>query len=238
LRAKEFLSRKGINFEAVDVLNDAGGRERLLKLGVRNVPVVAKGEQFVFGQNLEDVAEFVGLQGTGHTPLAPNELIAKWINVLRIAQSVIRQIPDDKLSERVIPNRDRAIRLLAHHVFRIGEAFLETATENASYAIQHANVPPAEGTCTTGPQIAEYGDKVIARLEAWWSQLSDKTCNQQLPTYYGPQPMHQLLERSTWHSAQHARQLAAVLERYGIEPNRRPTPQDLAGLPLPERLWE
>jgi hypothetical protein len=50
--------------------------------------------------------------------------------------------------------------------------------------------------------------------------------------------MHQLLERSTWHSAQHARQLAAVLERYGIEPNRRPTPQDLAGLPLPERLWE
>ena len=36
------------------------GRERLLKFGVRNVPVVAKGDQFVFGQNLEDVAEFVG----------------------------------------------------------------------------------------------------------------------------------------------------------------------------------
>jgi len=59
-RAKEFLSRKKIDFVAIDVLNDPQGRERLLKLGVANVPVVAKGEQFVFGQNLEDVAEFVG----------------------------------------------------------------------------------------------------------------------------------------------------------------------------------
>ena len=49
-------------------------------LGVRNVPVVAKGEQYVFGQNLEDVAEFVGLQGTGHTPLPPPELrIRRWM---------------------------------------------------------------------------------------------------------------------------------------------------------------
>jgi hypothetical protein len=29
-----------------------------------------------------------------------------------------------------------------------------------------------------------------------------------------------------------------VLERYGVEPARRLTPQDLAGLPLPERLFE
>jgi hypothetical protein len=50
--------------------------------------------------------------------------------------------------------------------------------------------------------------------------------------------MHMLLERSTWHSAQHSRQLIAVLERFGIEPDGRLTPQDLAGLPLPERLWE
>jgi hypothetical protein len=209
-----------------------------LKFGVRNVPVIAKGESFVFGQNLEDVAEFVGLQGTGHTPLPPDELVAKWLNVLRAAQRLVRQIPDDKMSERVIPNRDRAIRLLTHHVFRIGEAFLETAIDNADYAIQAANVPPAEGTFTSGPQVAEYGESVIARIDAWWKALDDKSGQQKLPTFYGPQPLHQLLERSTWHSAQHARQLAAVLERYGIQPDRALTPQELAGLPLPERLWE
>ncbi|MGZ8156261.1 MAG: glutaredoxin domain-containing protein [Burkholderiales bacterium] len=238
MRAKEFLSRKGIDFEAVDVLNDQGGRERLLKLGVRNVPVVAKGDQFVFGQNLEDVAEFVGLQGTGHKPLPPDELVRKWANVLRAAQRYLRQMPNDKLGERVIPNRDRPIRLLAHHVFRIGEAFLESAEDGVEYAVQQANVPPKEGTCTSGREIADYGEKVIARLEAWWTGLADKTCTSKMGTFYGPQPLHQLLERSAWHSAQHVRQLVALLERYGIEPDRRLTPDELAGLPLPERLWE
>jgi hypothetical protein len=222
----------------VDVLNDASGRERLLKLGVRNVPVVAKGDQFVFGQNLEEVAEFVGLQGTGHTPLPPDQLVEKWIHVLRAAQRYVRQLPDNAMNERVIPNRDRPIRLLAHHVFRIGEAFLESATGGVEYSIQHATIPPAEGTCTTGLEIAQYGEQVIQRLEAWWARLEDKSCSEKLRTFFGPQPMHQLLERSTWHSAQHARQLTAVLERYDIEPDRRLTSDDLRGLPLPERLWE
>ena len=205
---------------------------------MRNVPIVARGESFVFGANLEDVAEFVGLQGTGHTPLPPDVLVARWLDVLRGAQRLVRQMPDDKMNERVIPNRDRAIRLLTHHVFRIGEAFLETAIDNADYAIQAANVPPAEGTFTKGTEVAEYGEKVIGRIDAWWKQLPDKSGQQKLPTFYGPQPLHQLLERSTWHSAQHARQLAAVLERYGIQPDRPLTPEQLAGLPLPERLWE
>jgi hypothetical protein len=222
----------------VDVLNDQGGRERLLELGVRNVPVVAKGEQFVFGQNLEDVAEFVGLQGTGHKPLPPDELVRKWTNVLRAAQRYVRQLPNEKLEERVIPNRDRSIRLLSHHVFRIGEAFLESVNDGVEYAIQHANVPPKEGTYTNGREIATYGEEVTARLEAWWSGLADSSCTQKLKTFYGPQPLHQVLERSSWHSAQHARQLVALLERYGIEPDRRLTTEDLAGLPLPERLWD
>lgn len=220
------------------MLNDAQGRERLLKFGVRNVPVVAKGKQFVFGQNLEDVAEFVGLQGTGHTPLPPAELLRKWIIVLRAVQRYMRQMPAERLNERVIDNRDRSIRLMGHHVIRIGEAYLETVIDGVEYWIQHANVPPKDGTFTSGGEFARYGDDVIARLQQWWDGLADKTCQQNLKTYYGMQPMHQLFERSTWHSAQHARQLVAVLDRFGIEADGRLTKEDLAGLPLPERLWE
>jgi hypothetical protein len=220
------------------VLNDAGGRDKLLALGVRNVPVVAKGSAYVFGQNLEDVAEFVGLQGTGHTPLPPEQLITKWVHVLRAVQRYLRQIPDDRINERVIPNRDRSLRLMGHHVFRIGEAFLETAVDGVEYAVQLANIPPADGTFMTGEEIARYGETVIARLQQWWDGLGDKSCRQKVQTFFGMQPIYMLYERSTWHSAQHARQLAAVLERFGIEPNGRLTAEDLAGLPLPERLWE
>ena len=70
----------------------------MLAFGVRNVPVVARGDQFVFGQNLEDVAEFVGLQGTGHTPVPPEQLIGKWLIVLEALQRYIRQFPEARIA--------------------------------------------------------------------------------------------------------------------------------------------
>jgi len=219
-------------------LNDSTGQEQLLKLGARTVPVLAQGEQYIFCQNLEDVAEFVGLQGSGHTPLPPATLIMKWINVLRAAQRYIRQLPNERLVERAIDSRDRSIRLLSHHIFRIGEAFLETAIDDVEYWVDNANIPPEDGTFTIGEEIAGYGDTIIERLESWWTQLEDKSCQQKVKTFYGTPPMHQLFERSTWHSAQHTRQLIAVVERFGIEPHGRLTAEDLAGLPLPEGLWE
>jgi hypothetical protein len=220
------------------VVNDAGAQEQLLKLGVRTVPVLASGQQFIFCQNLDDVAEFVGLQGSGHTPLPPPALVAKWTNVLRAAQRYIRQFSTERLQERVIDNRDRSIRLMGHHIFRIGEAFLETAIDDVEYWVNNANVPPAEGTCMNGAEIAAYGENVLGRLQEWWTRLENKSCMQPVRTFYGTPPIHQLLERSTWHSAQHTRQLIAVLERFGIEPDGRLSSEDLAGLPLPEGLWE
>ena len=205
---------------------------------MQTVPVLAKGGQYIFCQNLEDVTEFVGVQGTGHTPLPPAMLVEKWITVLRAAQRYIRQIPNQRLSERAIDNRDRSIRLLSHHIFRIGEAFLETAIDDVEYWANNANVAPEDGSCTTGEQIAGYGDSIIERIENWWNRLDDKSCQQKVKTFYGTPAMHQLFERSTWHSAQHTRQMIAVLERFGIDPDRRLSADDLAGLPLPERIWD
>ena len=205
---------------------------------MRTVPVLASGDQYIFCQNLEDVAEFVGLQGSGHTALPPTVLMTKWTTVLGAAQRYIRQLPSDRLAERAIDNRDRSLRLLSHHIFRVAEAFLETAIDGVEYRTNNANIPPEDGTCTTGEEIAAYGDGIVARLEEWWSQLEDRSCQRPVKTFYGTPPMHQLFERSTWHSAQHTRQLMAVLERFGIEPQGRLTAEDLAGLPLPQGLWE
>ena len=127
---------------------------------------------------------------------------------------------------------------MSHPIFRIAEAFLSTAIDDVEYRVNNANVSPAEGTCTTGVEIVSYGDQMIARVEKWWDRLEDKSCQQNIKTFYGTPPMHQLFERSTWHSAQHTRQLIAVLDRFGIEPNGRLSTADLAGLPLPEGLWE
>ena len=225
------------------MLNDAAGRARLFALGVRNVPVIARGSQFVFAQNLEDVAEFLGVQGSGHQPLPPAQLMRKWILALRAAQRYLRQIPDHRMHERAIDNRDRTIRMVGHHVFRIGEAFLETVVDGVEYTVkliknEAGYRPLEEGTFMTGEAIARYGDTVIARLEQWWDELDDGSCQRKVKTYFGMQSIYMLYERSAWHSAQHARQLAAVLERFGIEPDGPLTVEDTAGLPLPEKIWE
>ena len=192
----------------------------------------------MFGQDLEAVAAFVGLNGTGHRPLTPDVLVNKWINILRAGQRYVRQMPTAQLNERAIENRDRSIRVLAHHTFRVAEAFLESVINGVEYSIELAEVAPRDGTCTNGNEIASYGDGIIARLQDWWTATPGESPQQPVQTYYGEQTCHQLLERSTWHTAQHVRQLIFILERYGIAPDRPLVAEDLAGLPLPQRLFE
>lgn len=225
-----------MDFILVDVLNDPAGREQLLRLGARSVPVIAKGDKFVFGQMLEDVAEFVGLAGTGQQKLSAAQLVSKYRVILDAAKRLIAQVPDQRLHERVIPNRDRTIRVLCHHMFRIPESFIQ-ACDGTEYTEQFHSLPPAADIQTVR-QIVTYAESVRAEFDAWWDRVEDKSCRKMLVTYFGPCPAHDLLERSTWHTAQHCRQLADVLTRFGIAPDRPLTPEQLAGLPLPERLYE
>ncbi|MCE9641683.1 MAG: DinB family protein [Betaproteobacteria bacterium] len=227
-----------MDFEAVDVLNDPGGRDRLLALGVRNLPVVARGKEYVMGQNLEDVAKFVGID-TGHKRLPPAEILEKWIVALKAAQRYMPQFPTARINESVVHNRERPARLLGHHVFCIVETYLTAVTQKIEYSPMNTNVPAEdENKYPTGADIARYGDGVITRLREWWEANKNISFEQLVPTSYGDQSLHEVFERSAWHSAQHVRQLADVLERWGIPPDGKLSAADLKGLPLPERIWE
>ncbi len=56
--------------------------------------------------------------------------------------------------------------------------------------------------------------------------------------YYGRQPVHGVLERSTWHSAQHIRQLALVLDEFGERGSAELRPDAYNGLPMPAGVWQ
>jgi hypothetical protein len=226
-----------LDFTVVDVLNDAGGREYLYeKYGLRKVPVLAKGDQYAFGQMLAPFAKFIGLDAKGIGGLSPAQLFEKYKTVFAAGERLTRQFPPEHFRERVIPNRERVIRTLCYHVFRIGESFLET-WNGAEYSVKIADNEPPD-SMQTGDDIARYGESVWRRYEDWWAGVDDRSLSKVLKTYYGDTPANMVFERVTWHSAQHCRQLAAVLERMGIQPDRPLTPEDLAGLPVPERLWE
>ena len=218
-------------------MNEPGARDRMLALGVRNIPLLVRGTEYVLGQVIEDVAKFVGVKFTRAEKLPPEELMRKWQLVLAAAQRYIRQFPAASLDERLIAARDQSIRHMGYHVFRIGDAFLATAVKGVEdWTTISMEMPPT--TVQTSDDVARYGDAVKQRLAEWWRAQADKSCSARVKHVTAEQSLADFLERQTWHSAQHVRQLAAVLEqRFGIAPDGPLSVEDLAGLPLPVGLW-
>src|SRR5436309_1406459 len=125
LRTKEFLTKSGVEYESINVHGNPAGMEELRKLGARSVPVVARGDQFVFAQAIGDVIKFLDLKVQMQERLSPDELVKKLELVLPAACRYVRQIPAEWL-DKPFRNRNRPIRVLCHHVFRIVEGFLES----------------------------------------------------------------------------------------------------------------
>ena len=236
LRTKEFLTKSGVDYESINVHGNPAGMEELRKLGARSVPIVARGGKFVFAQTLTDVIRFLDLKVKLQERLSPEELVAKLNIVLPAAARYVRQIPDAVLA-KPFRNRNRPIRLLAHHVFRIPEGFLESMQDGRELTYERIMEEPGPAI-RTSEDIARFGEGVLARFNTWWKALPDKSCERPMSTYFGKHPLHVVLERTVWHPTQHTRQLMLVLESLGIEPDVRLTTQDLAGLPLPDKAWD
>jgi glutaredoxin len=230
VKVKEYLTGIGVEFESIDVGVRPEAMDELREMGVRTVPVVARGKDYVFAQALEDVSRFVGFEYRV-SRLPPETLMQKWLHILSAAQRHALQIPAAKLGERATPGRDRSIRDLAYHVYQVPEAFLECVEHGVEdLATLYNAAPPANA------KLDAFGASIEKRLRAWWATHPD--CAKTVKTYYGERPLHELLERSTWHSAQHARQIVAVLQGFGIAAQPPLTERDYAGLPMPKGLWE
>ncbi len=236
VKVKEFLTNLGVEYESINVSARPEAMEELRELGVRTVPVVARGKEYVFAQELADVSQFVGRK-VDFRRLPPAALRQKWQTVLAAAQRHVMQIPAERLKERATPGRDRSIRDLAYHVYQIPDAFLQAVEDGAQDLTAVYNAPPP-ANATRVDDIRAYGAAVAKRLDGWWRRDGDQVASAMLETYYGRQPLHHVMERCTWHSAQHARQIIAVLEGFGIKPDRPLSQEDYAGLPMPVGLWE
>jgi hypothetical protein len=100
------------------VLADEGGLEELRRLGVRSVPVVSRGDRFVFAQVISDVVEFLGLDEKTGPALSPAELHTRYDHVLETAIRLVRQMPNDRLEDQ-LPHRPRSYRMLMHRFIQL-----------------------------------------------------------------------------------------------------------------------
>ena len=233
LRAKEFLAKRGIAYESINVRARPEAMEELAGLGARSVPVVVQGRRFVFAQDLGDLARFIGVEFDG-AQLAPAELVERIDLILAATQRYLVQFPAADLEEG-LPGRERNILDLGYHVFVIPAAFLD-AVDGARLTFDYFERTPGPDM-RSAAQVAAYGQTVRDALASWWHG-ADAGRLGTLDTYYGIHPAERVLERTAWHAAQHARQLMALLEKRGIAPDGPLSEVELDGLPLPEGVYD
>jgi glutaredoxin len=237
LRMKEFLTKHGVPFLSINVLEDKDALAELATLGIRSVPIVRRGKDWANGQVLREVARVAGI-AWGGTPLLPApDLVARLIEIQMAAQRLFAQIPDDKLG-RMLPHRPRSYAQLGYHIFNIADAFLEHEVQRLPLKEgAYGRIPSPE--MNTRAKILAYGQDVLERLRSWWGGSGQTTdFSRKAQVYYGDVTIHEYLERTTWHSAQHVRQLVMVLDMLGIEPDRPPPKETFAGLPMPDKVWD
>jgi len=205
----------------------------LQKLGVRSVPVLSRGDNFTFGQSTKQIVDFLGLHEKSGPELSTDELAARVDKFMGAALELIPLMPYDRLDTHV-PGRPRSYRTLAFHLFRVVVAFLD-ANEGTTLVQAMFREEPAPDADTA--TLVAYGEKVRARFRDWWSK-GDTSPTKSLPTYYGPQTLHELMERTTWHSGQHVRQYMMLLEKEGVSHHRPLVAGDFAKLPMPQNVWD
>lgn len=205
----------------------------LQRLGVRSVPVLSRGDKYTFGQSTKQIVDFLGLTEKSGPELSTDELAARVTKFMDAALELIPLMPADRLDIHV-PGRPRSYRTLAFHLFRVVDAFLD-ANENVTLVQAMFREEPAADASTAA--LVAYGTKVRDRFRAWW-QAGDTAPSKTLQTYYGPQSLHELMERTTWHSGQHVRQYMMLLEKEGVSHHRPLVAADFAKLPMPQNVWD
>ena len=192
---------------------------------------MAKGDGIVSGGDLKAIAELVGFEYDPPEILPPAVLMERWYEIIETAARMIRQIPSDKLS-LTSPDRDRPLINLAYHAATIGRTFLRVYDEADGNERMPVDV-------TTAEQVAAVADRTRQLVETWWTEIGvHDPLDRVVESYQGIQTLLEYLERETWHTAQHTRQITMFLEQFGITPDRPLRPETIAGLPMPERIWD
>jgi hypothetical protein len=218
----------------VDIQADAEGAAELRRLGAPLVPAVAVEGRVVHGWNPAAYAELLGVAHTPAAKLPPAVLAGRLDRILASAEQLLRLLSVAHM-DWIPPERKRTVRDLGFHVFRLSLAYVDAMDQGA--LPEEWFQEPAPAGLTDGRAVANYGALVRARLTGWFEGADAREYGRVVQVYYGPQDAHELLERTTWHAAQHLRQLYVLAARLGVTPPA-PLPTDaFEGLPLPAALW-
>ena len=221
-----------MKFESVNVESDPEALQDLKRLHVLQMPAVTMGERVFRGWDPKALAAFVGVDYIQPASLSFQELNQRFAKILSAAVLAMRQVPEIHLL-MPLPGRNRTIRDLGYHIFRLSLAYCEAMEQGSFQEEWVLQEMPSDIAHVSA--LADYGKKVQERLHRWQGKPGAWIAG--IQTSGGYQTTHELLERTVWHAAQHLRQLYALLRQMGETPVDPLSDEDFRGLPLPKEVW-
>ena len=148
---------------------------------------------------------------------------------LRAIGEVATQISTDVLRKK-LPGRDRTVLQLLHHIVDVASSFI--AGKETLESDQISDNSASDSSMSLG-SLSRKVQFTLSNFEATSTDWQSTT-----ETPYGQQTMHQVLERCTWHVAQHIRQLEHFCGKWQQAIRGWPSLRDYEHLPLPESVWD
>ena len=236
---KAMLSRRGVEFDALDVENDPQALEQLKALGLSSVPAVVVGERWMIGWNPTKLAELVGfaLEERNGTP---EELLSSLRVILDASLRAVGQIPEHGW-ERMAPGRERPLRELARHLFHVVEVGVDADVLGvfpAAKWLAAKDVPELTGATL----LTRYGEAVRAKFHAWYETAPSDAARfaRTIDADVGPRTLVEALQRTRLHAAQHLRQVYAFLGWLDVTSDQPLTHDELRKMgmtDLPDELF-
>jgi glutaredoxin len=235
LRVKEYLSTHGIAYHSRNIQADPTAIADLAAMGLRRVPVVEKAGNWADGQALGDVAKLCGIAFSATKPLSVDVLAQRLEAILSEAIRAGQELDPKALTQK-IPDGDRSYADLYYHVFSVSEIFLEHDAGVPVVFESYSRVPQS-GHANLEDLLA-YGLDVSRRVSSWFKEkLQGYAWDAQADVYYDTQSNRQFLERTTWHTGQHLRQILWRVDSDNGTTRQVAAQPLFAGLPMPQAVW-
>ncbi len=245
IRLKEYVTKRGFTFEAVDLMQQPERMSELEALGIRGIPVITRGDKAAYGLDLDQVDAVLGVTSdTSGTP-SPQELVKRMIAVTEAAMRFGRQLPEPRYNDPLPGRAERSYLGLVNHVVAHLSRFVAVVdgrgwdfTDVKVYSIagdQPQNKDPLDPAITY-EDIRKRAEGLLVKAQAWLDLGGDP--EDPVEMFYGPQTVRQIIESNCYSVVQHTRQLQAVITFLGFEPDGPIGDKEYVGLRLPKALWD
>jgi glutaredoxin 3 len=263
-RMKGYLTERGVDYTAVNVMQDHEAVEDMKQAGIFSFPVVRAGEHWVSGLDIAQVDDLLGLRrDPAGRALSLSDLVERTALLLEASARLARQLPPGHLDDPtptgaqaekpflfmrdgtpIVPHA--TFRTLIHHIAGHGIRFKRIALmAGGGYRLPFAFAFSGEDGTWGDPvpsvpmyQVVELIELIASDVRMWLDENPRCDVTAKHDTYYGPQTVQQLLQTSTVSQAQHFRQLLSVVQGLGVEPDTDLIEdRHLEGLLLPATVW-